>query len=251
MGIGMPLVGYVAATAHGAKPTENKRVEVDSFMGLVRIAYQDGWAAGLVPSGVNISQLSKGATIPEKNFEHRIFVDYDLENRPQLLAAIDFLNSEPAGGSLCVISIDDIKTPTGLEMEVHDQETEKVVSQRLRSIAQCYAIRALEYVPIIECGRRKDMTSLVNIFSRIPWQTQEKDVRSDAVNELIQGALRANAAHRKRLETAEASCVLGRLSGRKGKEATSLLQEMNLDLACEQCAAKLRGPLRGASRKGD
>jgi hypothetical protein len=253
MGIGMPLVGYVAATAHGAnpasKPNLNKRAEVDSLMGLVRIAFQDGWADCLVPSGIKFNDFSEASRVPEKNFEHRIFFDHDLENRPQLLAAIDFLKSDPIGGTLCVISIDDIKIPTGPEVEFSESDSTKHGSQTLRSIAQCYAIHELERIPIIECGRRKDPQSLVSQFARIPAQKSVDSARSAAVDRLLTGALLTNAAHRKRLDISETSCVLGRLRERQDEETASLLEGMNVGLACEKCAAKLRGPLRGSPRR--
>lgn len=253
MGIGLPVVGYVAATEHGSnaasKPNMNKRAEVDTFIGLVRIAFQDGWADGLMPSGVDFSNSDGVMRIPEKNFEHRIYFDTDLENRPQLLAAIDFLKSDPSGGSLCVISIDDIKVPKGPEIDPIGTKPAKGKSRRARSVAQCYAIHQLALIPIIECGRRKDATSLVSKFARIPSYSEDPLARSKVVNQLLEGSLRANAANTKRLEADAASCIVGQVLKRGEKERKDFLGDLNLDLVCEKCASRLRGPFSATPRK--
>lgn len=253
MGIGLPVVGYVAATAHGSnaasKPNMNKRAEVDTFIGLVRIAFLDGWADGLMPSGIDFRNSDGVVRIPEKNFEHRIYFDTDLEKRPQLLAAINFLKSDPSGGSLCVISIDDIKVPTGPEIDIASMKRATGESRRTRSVAQCYVIHELALIPIIECGRRRDATSLVSKFACIPSYSQDLPARSEVVNKLLEGSLRANAANAKRLETDAASCIVGQVLKRGEKERKDFLNDLNLDLVCEKCASRLRGPFSATPRK--
>lgn len=252
MGVGLPLVGYIAATSDGAnegsQPNQNKRAEVDTFVGLARIAFLDGWGGGLLPSGVDFSSLGSALEIPEKNFQHRIFFDTDLEKRPQLFKALNFLKSDPIGGCLCVISIDDIKVPTGPEMDNANNQMQGQQSRRLRSLAQCYAIRELENIPIIECGRRNDPTSLVHKFARIPMQHTGSKAKSDAVARLIDGAIRANAAQLKRLETAADSCVLARLKGKNDIDRSDFVEDSSLDLACRECASWLQGPLRAVRK---
>lgn len=246
LGIGLPFVGYVAATSHGAnaaaKANKNKRAEVDTFIGMVRIAFLDGWADSIVPSGFKYSSTGEGQEIAAKNFSHKIFLDTDLERRPELLKAIEFLKSDPEGGTLCIISDDDIKKATGMEIENFDGK-EAYATRRMRSAAQCYAIRELEHIPIVECGRRKDSRSVVSRFARIPMSASSEEEKSQMVEKLINEALRAWSANLKRLENAHESCILSRVGDMVPDQRQEVLQDVDTGLACEKCASKLRGPL--------
>lgn len=248
MGVGFPIVGYVAATSHGGSRTSKvnlkKRAEVDTFMGMARIAFLEGWADGLFPSGVTMKTISDGLEIPEKNFEHRIFFDSDLERRPELIKAIDFLKSEPAGGSLCVISVKDIAPPSGPEFEFNNKNNMNDVSRRLRSLEQCYAIHALEEIPIVECGRRTDSTSAVYNFARVPSRSNDCEVKSKMVSDLISKALAQQHSQGKRIENSSESCVLGRPDVLSRVEKQDLVRSLDRDLVCDKCKAELREPIR-------
>lgn len=243
MGIGLPMVGYVAATSHGtdlaSKPNQNKLAEVDTFVGLVRIAFLDGWSDALLPSGMRFTSDSQSPNIPQKNFEHKIFFESDLEKRPELNNAIEFLKSDPAGGCLCVISIDDITKPTGYDIQVPSPNGREMIQQRVRSIEQCFAIRELEFVPILECGRRSDHNSLVNKFAHAPRKSNNPNVRSNIIRELIMGALATNSAHTKRLEHSKQSCILGRRDQLSELEKEDYLRNIDLNLACKRCIEEM------------
>lgn len=213
-------------------------------MELGRRAYQEGWFGSIFPSRFNGIPMGHESSIPEKNFELRLFFDTNLVERPELLKAIEFLKSEPKGGSLCVISIADIATPTGPEIGFFDQRKKRLTSRQMRSAAQCFAIRELADTPILECGRSNEAKSIVSEFARISSGSTSLGRKSEAVQVLINKALDANAANGKRLENGSESCLLASLGGMPSDERHDFLNDIDMGLACKACASKLRGPLR-------
>lgn len=236
MGIGLPLVGYVTATQKNTGlekvPNANKYNQVDAFMKIIQAAFKEGWANGFFPTGAVFNASSGEMSIPDKNHEHRIFFDNDLENRPNLLEAFKFLKSEPAGGSLCVISIDEV--------------TKITRDDGLLSPSQCLAIRELSRIPLVVCGRKSNISSFHHRLSKIQKLAVKSDEEANQVQDMAIAALENWYANEKRTEGLMRRCVLDQSDPLDPDNRSLLVKASDDGVLCQNCRHKLGWALGSA-----
>ena len=181
MGIFLPMVGYVAARKHNeddGREWNRKRIaEVDRFVGAMRIAYREGWGEALAPL---TEHTRNGAEeifkIHEKTYEHKIFFDNDLINRPQMKEMINFLMSNPRGGTICVVDKNDLI----------DNNAEQY------TITQCKTVQLMLSIPVLECGFAKNNGSWSNKLARNYGNSQ-------IIQDIVMSALSMRDAHTRRM----------------------------------------------------
>ena len=185
MGLFLPIVGYVAARNHNPGGPENawdkkRRATVDMFVGGMRVAYLQGWGNILSPLMKRMSLEETNELVHPKTYEHRIFFDNDLKNRPQMKEMIDFLMSEPEGGAICVIDKKDL--------------LDAIEGQY--NLTQCRTIKLLLQIPVLECGVEENTGGLVG-------KLMGGYKNSQVMQEIVTSALQLRDAHVRRLAASE------------------------------------------------
>jgi hypothetical protein len=185
MGLFLPIVGYVAARNHnpGGQESEwdkKRRATVEMFVGGMRIAYLEGWGDILSPLTKRIPEEENNVLVHQKTYEHRIFVDTDLKNRPKMKEMIDFLMSEPKGGAICVIDKKDL--------------LDAIEGQY--NTTQCRTIKLLLQIPVLECGTQEMPGSLIR-------KLMGGYSKSQVMQEIVMSTLQLRDAHTRRLGAGE------------------------------------------------
>ena len=185
MGLFLPIVGYVAARNHnpGGQESEwdkKRRATVEMFVGGMRIAYLEGWGDILSPLIKRIPEEENNVLVHQKTYEHRIFVDTDLKNRPKMKEMIDFLMSEPKGGTICVIDKKDLLD--AIEGQYNP--------------TQCRTIKLLLQIPVLECGTQEMPGSLIR-------KLMGGYSKSQVMQEIVMSTLQLRDAHVRRLGAGE------------------------------------------------
>ena len=192
MGLFLPIVGYVAARNHSPDGQESewdqkRRATVDMFVGGMRIAYLEGWGNILSPltkripeEEDNLLEYQKTYLVHPKTYEHRIFFDNDLKNRPQMKEMVDFLMSEPKGGTICVIDKKDLLD--AIEGQYNP--------------TQCRTIKLLLQIPVLECGTQEMPGSLIR-------KLMGGYSKSQVMQEIVMSTLQLRDAHTRRLGAGE------------------------------------------------
>ena len=185
MGLFLPIVGYVAARNHNPGGPENawdkkRRAAVEIFVGGMRVAYLQGWGNILSPLMKRMSLEETNELVHPKTYEHRIFFDNDLKNRPQMKEMIDFLMSKPEGGAICVIDKKDL--------------LDAIEGQY--NTTQCRTIKLLLQIPVLECGTEENTGSLIgNLMGGYK--------NSQVMQKIVASALQLRDAHVRRLGAGE------------------------------------------------
>ena len=224
MGMFLPMVGYVAARRHNGekgKPTWNRKriAEVDRFMGAMRIAYLQGWGEGLAPVGESEAYKNKGLLIHEKNLEHRMFYDSDLVERPAMKKMVDYIMSEPQGGTICVVD----------KADLFDAEQEQY------TITQCKTVKVLHNIPIIECGFFSDSKSASSILAH---GYGNKEV----IRRILTNALSLRDAHTRRLGAKgfkDRLCEMGKADLSDDQKYRAMSEAYGNGALCPDCVEKL------------
>jgi hypothetical protein len=180
MGLFLPIVGYLAARKHnpGGEETEwdrKRRAELEMFVGGLRIAYLEGWGNVFAPLSKKTENKEQFMVHP-KSYEHRIFFDNDLENRPGMRDMMEFLTADPAGGVICVVD--------------HEDLTDASVGQY--NTIQCKTVKSMLNIPVIECGSSRERSSLIN-------QLMGGRGKSQVVQTIAMSALNLRDGHTRRL----------------------------------------------------
>ena len=181
MGLFLPMVGYVAARNHNddkeKKAWNRKRIAaVDMFVGAMRIAYLEGWGGALSPLMERESSTKESFSIHEKSFEHRIFFERDLINRPKMKEMMDFIMSEPRGGTICVLD----------KVDLFNNQTDKY------TITQCKIVQLMLNSPVLECGFTNNRGSLNGKLARGYRNSQ-------VIYDIVVSALSLREGHTRRL----------------------------------------------------
>jgi hypothetical protein len=185
MGLFLPIVGYVAARNHSRDGQESewdkkRRATVEMFVGGMRVAYLQGWGNILSPLTKRIPEEENNVLVHPKTYEHRIFVDTDLKNRPKMKEMIDFLMSEPEGGAICVIDKKDLLD--AIEGQYNP--------------TQCRTIKLLLQIPVLECGTQEMPGSLIR-------KLMGGYSKSQVMQEIVMSTLQLRDAHVRRLGAGE------------------------------------------------
>ena len=185
MGLFLPIVGYVAARNHnpGGQESEwdkKRRATVEMFVGGMRIAYLEGWGNILSPLTKRIPEEENNVLVHPKTYEHRIFFDTDLKNRPKMKEMIDFLMSKPEGGAICVIDKKDL--------------LDAIEGQY--NTTQCRTIKLLLQIPVLECGTQEMPGSLIR-------KLMGGYSKSQVMQEIVMSTLQLRDAHVRRLGAGE------------------------------------------------
>ena len=185
MGLFLPIVGYVAARNHSPDGQESewdkkRRATVEMFVGGMRVAYLQGWGNILSPLTKRIPEEENNVLVHQKTYEHRIFVDTDLKNRPKMKEMIDFLMSEPEGGAICVIDKKDL--------------LDAIEGQY--NTTQCKTIKLLLQIPVLECGTQEMPGGLIR-------KLMGGYSKSQVMQEIVMSTLQLRDAHVRRLGAGE------------------------------------------------
>ena len=144
------------------------------------MAYLEGWGDILSPLTKRISVKETNVLVHQKTYEHRIFVDTDLKNRPKMKEMIDFIMSEPEGGTICVIDKKDLLD--AIEGQYNS--------------TQCRTIKLLSQIPVLECGTKEMPGSLTK-------KLMGGYGNSQVIREIATSALYLRDAHTRRLGASE------------------------------------------------
>jgi hypothetical protein len=223
MGLFLPIVGYVAARNHnpGGQESEwdkKRRAAVEMFVGGIRMAYLEGWGDILSPLTKRISVKETNVLVHQKTYEHRIFVDTDLKNRPQMKEMIDFIMSEPEGGTICVIDKKDLFD--AIEGQYNP--------------TQCRTIKLLPQIPVLECGTKEMPGSLMK-------KLMGGYGNSQVIREIVTSALYLRDAHTRRLGASEFKkrlCDMDKADLRDPTAYRAMSEAYEAGILCPKCEEK-------------